>query len=259
MKKFKLFFVWFLLLVQLFSISESRCPSPCKCDLVNGNQKRVHCDLADSSQAAPLDSIDMDVDILEITPVRSGSRNAYGPVLPPDFGDFHRLSKLVIKNNGIQSIPTATARQLSQLTSLDLTGNGVKNLADLSLTNFRQLSVLTLAENQIGALSVGSGLEALTSLQNLNLADNQIVTVASNALRSQSFLRVLDLHNNEIQQLSNDFVGSIGRVERLDLRGNQLMNLPRGTVRKSLTFVFHPGCPKKTLFSIYYPPSSVRS
>ncbi|OQV17277.1 hypothetical protein BV898_08675 [Hypsibius exemplaris] len=228
----------YILIVLACSAVEARCPSACTCDLFNG-QKRVHCDVPDSSQSAPLDNIDSDIEIIEVTPLRHGQGNAYGPALPAVFAAFNRLSKLVVQDNGVQTLPAATSRQLAHLVSLDLTGNDINALTDLSLSPFRELTVLTLAENKLQTVSAGDGLQYLTVLQSLNLADNQIRTIQSNAFRSQTMLRVLDLRNNQLRQLPNDFFDTIKRVERLDLRGNQLLLLPRGLLRMiNLRFLY---------------------
>ena len=125
------------------------CPLGCKCDFENGF-KRVRCEVSDSSVNINFNELDPDIQFLEVLPRQRGRTDAFGPSLPDAFGsDFPQLRRLIVRNNGIQRIPAATARQLSKLITLDLVGNDIKDLRDLSLDNYPKLETLQVTDNYL--------------------------------------------------------------------------------------------------------------
>ncbi|GAU88001.1 hypothetical protein RvY_00774 [Ramazzottius varieornatus] len=223
------FLLTLLVLLQLHCSNAQQhhnCPLGCKCDFENGF-KRVRCEVSSSSVNINFNELDSDIQFLEVLPRQRGRTDAFGPSLPDAFGsDFPQLRRLVIRNNGIQRIPVATARQLGNLITLDLVGNDIKDLRDLSLDNFPKLETLQLSNN--GIAQVSDELRALRDLKQLALNTNQIRSISSGAFNGLPFLERIELRNNRLQDLPSNVFDSNIRLNYIDLRSNELTTVPRG-------------------------------
>ena len=241
-----------LLITFVEGQSHQRCPLSCKCDF-EGSGKRVRCQPSDSGVNINLSDIDSDVQFLEILPFKQSDHSVFGPSLPPVFQDFPQLQRLIIRDNGIQYIPPNTARQLSRLVTLDLSGmfcdnvierevnctlpwysiisfclaNQISSLRDLSLDNLPGLDSLQLSANLIQAIG-SNDLRPLRYLRALGLTTNRIDNIAPDAFRNQQNIEFLRLGTNRLQNLPSAVFDDLSRLRQLDLSSNQFSAIPDG-------------------------------
>ncbi|XP_050323875.1 leucine-rich repeats and immunoglobulin-like domains protein 3 [Bactrocera neohumeralis] len=135
---------------------------------------------------------------------------------------------------------------------LDLVGNKLNNTSVLQINNLTELIQLTLKRNQLESVPVFIG---LTALKQLNLANNRIQRISSEALEALPRLKTLDLsrnflhalessyfptnnrlghlilNSNEISSIDEDAFQHLGDLLDLELNNNRLVSLPAGVFR----------------------------
>ncbi|KAK8736268.1 hypothetical protein OTU49_004904 [Cherax quadricarinatus] len=175
------------------------------------------------------------------------------------FKGLNDLAKLLLKRNGLTSLPVDIFTDLTNLEALDLQSNLLVALPSRCFDNLRQMNVLVLKNNSISELpdDIFKNCESLkklyvsynnlsvlqsssfphprTSLELLDLANNNIsFSVQSNMdsasqlitleehfpLSEQTNLTLLCLSNNRIPVVSQAFTTNFPELEELDLDGN---------------------------------------
>uniref|UniRef100_W8B6H5 Leucine-rich repeats and immunoglobulin-like domains protein 3 n=1 Tax=Ceratitis capitata TaxID=7213 RepID=W8B6H5_CERCA len=105
---------------------------------------------------------------------------------------------------------------------LDLVGNKLNNTSVLQIANLTELIQLTLKRNQLEIVPVFVGLGAL---KQLNLANNRIQRINSEALEALPKLKTLDLSRNFIHALEPSFFPPSNRLAHLILNSNEISNI----------------------------------
>nr|XP_018907855.1 PREDICTED: uncharacterized protein LOC109037573 [Bemisia tabaci]XP_018907856.1 PREDICTED: uncharacterized protein LOC109037573 [Bemisia tabaci] len=162
------------------------------------------------------------------------------------FAESSRLLTLALNNNQIESLRRETFDHLRNLQTLDLSGN---RFTRLNLDIFEYLSdllVLRLNDNFRSSeenfiLSAGQRFErlemaatmltripiALTrSIRELDLSDNELVSLQCGEMDSYPLLRNLTLKGNKLTTVEEDSLGRLEYLLELNLHGNHLRQIP---------------------------------
>jgi hypothetical protein len=137
---------------------------------------------------------------------------------------LRRLEVLDLARNKVRDV--TPLRSLGRLADLDLSDNGI---ADLNSVNFRAIAHLPLrrlnlrsnlsrSHGRRTALSNLVPLEAMASMEELDLRDNHVADVSP--LGGMENLRILDLRGNRVSDVSP--LRSLRSLEKLNLRDNAL-------------------------------------
>ncbi|CAH0388022.1 unnamed protein product [Bemisia tabaci] len=162
------------------------------------------------------------------------------------FAESSRLLTLALNNNQIESLRRETFEHLRNLQTLDLSGN---RFTRLNLDIFEYLSdllVLRLNDNFRSSeenfiLSAGQRFErlemaatmltripiALTrSIRELDLSDNELVSLQCGEMDSYPLLRNLTLKGNKLTTVEEDSLGRLEYLLELNLHSNHLRQIP---------------------------------
>ncbi len=163
--------------------------------------------------------------------------------------ELEKLSELNLNNNRLSSLPTPLTRlrflehlnlstnnfeelpsgvyQLDFLQQLHAANNEIKTLEPF---DSKVLWIINLENNN---LTKFPSLEKQTSLEELNLADNQIRKMPETIPQG---LKILNLKGNQIEQLPDDLT-PYQHLEKLNLQGNPIPTGERVRIRQALFHV----------------------
>jgi internalin A len=139
---------------------------------------------------------------------------------PLEIAQLSNLTSLSLSGNHITTLPDAI-RKLNNLTSLSLSGNQLTTLPD-AIGQLRNLTSLDLSSNQLTMLPDAIG--QLRNLTSLDLSSNQL-TMLPDAIGHLRNLTSLDLSGNQLTTLP-DAIGQLRNLTSLRLSGNKLTTLP---------------------------------
>ncbi|KAK3876042.1 hypothetical protein Pcinc_019127 [Petrolisthes cinctipes] len=137
----------------------------------------------------------------------------------PQF-DFPSLNSLVLSKNNITSLPSDAFVLLPELTILDLSENHLSLLPVTLLHPVRKLSTLDLSRNRIVEIRPGQFNESFINV--INLQNNEIKEIPSEAFTDLLFLHTLDLSHNTIRSISDAAFMNIPHIHFLRLNNNML-------------------------------------
>lgn len=137
----------------------------------------------------------------------------------PQF-DFPLLNSLVLSRNNITSLPSDAFVLLPELKMLDLSENYLSSLPVTLFYPVRKLSTLDLSKNQISEIRPGQFNESFINV--INLQDNKIQEIPSEAFKDLLFLHTLDLSQNMIRSISDAAFLNIPLIHILRLNKNML-------------------------------------
>ncbi|XP_044755833.1 leucine-rich repeat-containing protein 40-like [Coccinella septempunctata] len=139
--------------------------------------------------------------------------------LPAGLGFLVRLTDLDVSNNKLIQLPPDIVN-MRGLRKLDVTHNELKFLPRIG--EMRRLELLFAQHNNIEELPDFEGSECV---QEIYLGNNYIKTVPPAFCESLHHLKILDLRDNKIEELPSN-AGSLQSLIRLDLTNNDLDSLP---------------------------------
>ena len=153
------------------------------------------------------------------------------------FDGLDKLKKLTIKTSAKSSVlivDQGSLQGLPSLRTLDLSGNGIRSLPQSELCNLPELLSLDLSYNEIGSLREvlserqQKEEECLSSLELLNLANNEITTLEDSDIFWPLYrLKELKLSANFIRHVQGSSVAIKSEsLQVLDLSQNQITSLP---------------------------------
>lgn len=141
------------------------------------------------------------------------------------FVQLPRLKILRLQSNGLTSSTITKLRGLLHLEKLDLSNNALMGPLNFSsFPRFPNLLDLNLAHNQISSVAK-EALSSLESLQSLSLKYNMIDVLEDNAFRGLSMLTYLDLAHNRMVAVSEASLAHLTKLEFLDVSHNFLRAL----------------------------------
>jgi Leucine-rich repeat (LRR) protein len=141
-------------------------------------------------------------------------------MLPDWLGSVSSLTKLILRNNKLSSLPSLGG--LENLESLNLENNVLVTLPP-SAAELRSLKMLLLSQNMLKELPAVFG-ERLTRLAKLTVDSNQLAQLPPDFGRLSS-LAEAHLEHNQLTALPESF-GQLGALVALHLQHNQLSTLP---------------------------------
>ncbi|XP_034039941.1 leucine-rich repeat-containing protein 38 [Thalassophryne amazonica] len=112
---------------------------------------------------------------------------------------------------------------------LNYSGSAFSHVPWSAFTNWTKLEILDLSDCNIS--SVGMSEAAGSTLREVYLSHNQLVSLPMDFLANESSLMVLDLGWNLLQELPKNFLQDSNNLKVLDLQGNQLRFLPRSVLQ----------------------------
>ncbi|QDK79030.1 leucine-rich repeat protein [Spirosoma sp. KCTC 42546] len=134
-------------------------------------------------------------------------------------GSLKQLQKLSLSHCGLDSLP-ATLAQLMNLNELGLMGNKLRQMPNIwKLTNLQNLNI---ANNQL--VSLPEELGRLTHLETLAAYNNKLTQLPASIGRLVN-LRLLSLQANQLEQLPEE-LGKLRKLQFLSLNNNQLTGFP---------------------------------
>ncbi|XP_001372439.2 toll-like receptor 13 [Monodelphis domestica] len=135
------------------------------------------------------------------------------------------VTHLNLTHNQIQTVPSRSFVNLSNLVDLRLEWNFIWDLGPEAFQGLKNLTLLNLVENKLQ--SINSSFEGLSSLKTLLLSHNQISWIQENAFVPLINLQYLNLSRNAITTFSNVLaaVQHLPCLEVLDLTYNTIASL----------------------------------
>ena len=120
-----------------------------------------------------------------------------------------------------------TADQLGRISVLSLGSERIETLQSDDFAGLTSLEQLDLYDNDLTALppNIFAG---LTNLRQLNLWHNDLTTLSPNVFADLTNLRVLDLDDNDFADIPPDVFTGLTNLERLWLNDTRLTTLPSG-------------------------------
>ncbi len=120
-----------------------------------------------------------------------------------------------------------TAEQLGRISVLSLGSERIETLQSGDFAGLTSLEQLDLYDNDLTALppNIFAG---LTNLRQLNLWHNDLATLSPNVFTGLTNLRVLDLDDNDFTDIPPDVFAGLTNLEKLWLNDTRLTTLPSG-------------------------------
>ncbi|XP_068229005.1 chaoptin [Palaemon carinicauda] len=137
----------------------------------------------------------------------------------PQF-DFPLLESLILSKNNITSLPSDAFVLLPELRMLDLSENHLTLLPVTLLHPMKKLTTLDLSMNKIMEIRPGQFIESPINV--INLQNNEIKEIPSEAFKDLFFLHTLDLSHNGIRSIGDSAFLNIGLLHILRLNDNML-------------------------------------
>ncbi|XP_070557532.1 leucine-rich repeat-containing protein 4-like isoform X2 [Ptychodera flava] len=172
-----------------------------------------------TSQPSPCPSVCICSPVENGTKVDCSERGLHGI---PD-GLPSSTTILWLNNNNIQILPERAFINVARLEYLDLSSSNIQYLAAGAFDRLSNVRVIDLSKNSID--SVTHALDGLNSLENLNLAENQLETLPNDVFNSLSSLQVLTLNGNRISTITPSTFDPTPQLRKLYLSNNQLTDL----------------------------------
>ena len=138
--------------------------------------------------------------------------NNLGGKLPPEIGNFEKLTNIYLANNNISGSIPAEIGNLTDLAYLDLGYNDLSGIIPVELGNLSNLTYLRIRANHLNGY-IPEDLSNLSQLSYLDISDNQFTGSIPLKLGLLSNLNVLNLQNN---QLTGEIPGELGDLLSLD-------------------------------------------
>ncbi|XP_076396670.1 uncharacterized protein LOC105663905 isoform X4 [Megachile rotundata] len=190
-----------------------------------------------------LDYIDLEKNYFETLPKRIFERlqqlsylslNSNRLITLPDriFSDTTNLRHLNLSENCLTSISRDLFGNLKSLEDLDLSHNGLKEIEDTSFNSLMNLRSADLSYNQL-TLSFSikneygnkSPFHNCTSLNVLNLHNNNISHIFEDWVKDHTQLRILNLRNNEISHISAEDLQFVSDNITVYLQHNKIQHI----------------------------------
>ncbi|XP_078348618.1 follicle-stimulating hormone receptor-like isoform X2 [Oculina patagonica] len=140
----------------------------------------------------------------------------------PNLTGTSSLQYLTLTFNEIRELPENLCQNLKNLVDLTLNFNKIVRIPDLA--ECTSLSVLKIEHNEIE--SIGSSLRNLGNLKDLTLKGNKIKRLPSRTFEGVTKLETLNLAKNEIKSIADDAFAPFEMIKVLDLSFNAFPVLP---------------------------------
>ena len=135
--------------------------------------------------------------------------------------DGGRVTRLVLRDNGLAGEVPPELGALTHLRTLDLSGNALTGPVPEELGSLVHLTFLALANNGLTG-PIPTQLGSLAGLETLELGDNALTGPIPSGLGSLADLEVLGLGNNHLSGRIPPELGSLHNLTSLGLNGNNL-------------------------------------
>lgn len=166
----------------------------------------------------------------------------WGPTRSLDLTDrslhgLKELQTLYLGDNSMRVLPESVFCPLINLQTLNLTRNRLRSserlgFGDVSTKSSscasNDLQKLDLSFNELRTLPENAGFSRLRRLQLLDLRNNNLSDVNSDALTGLVSLRVLNLANNKIENLPQGLFSNSRELREVHLQNNSLYSLAKG-------------------------------
>lgn len=144
-------------------------------------------------------------------------------------GFAEKRSDLMIEDKGLGSLEgIEDVPNSADVLHLSLAHNNLR--AWPKIMAFSTLQSLNLSNNNVSVLTPGM-FSHLCHLKSLRLNSNNISTIPSGAFDGLAALEWLNLSRNNIQELPPDFLANLPQLISVDLESNQLREVPAGALR----------------------------
>ncbi|XP_026320689.1 leucine-rich repeats and immunoglobulin-like domains protein 1 [Hyposmocoma kahamanoa] len=153
------------------------------------------------------------------------SHNSISYLSVAAFEGISQLESLYLSYNKLSSIANI-AIKLRNLKSLDLSNNNLKYVGNYTFSNstVRSINLSTNAISEIKTLTFSS----VSDLQELDLSNNALTTLAFLNLGCGSDLKKLYFHKNMVDKVSNNTFAKVPSLEHLDLSYNVIQSIESG-------------------------------
>ncbi|KAG6445885.1 chondroadherin isoform X2 [Manduca sexta] len=148
-----------------------------------------------------------------------------GPYKNGVYGDI-ALETLNLGHNKIHSLDRYFFKYTPNLTRLYLNNNPIEildHVTMLALSSARNLEVLDLSKTEIGSIPLDA-FKGLAKLQQIDLSDNQFVTVPESLSLVGNTLKYLTFNNNPIVELNDDSFVGLSNLLELEVGENDYLD-----------------------------------
>lgn len=152
------------------------------------------------------------------------SQNKLTDLRNDTFSGMDRLEVLTMNYNLITNLRSDLFRNISQLVELNLEGNRITELSENVFSELPNMQVLNLRGNFLTTFSDEVFGSDPLNLKELNLKGNRLTKLSS--LSNLTSLTDLDLSSNQLLSLPEDAFKNLTNLETVDLSENQLLFLP---------------------------------
>lgn len=141
------------------------------------------------------------------------------------FTELRSLKILELIQNEIKIIENGTFDRQRKLNTLYLGRNAISSLVNVSFDGLESLRMIDLHQNKIRVLGSEMGFATLPNLEELNLADNEMLRIDPYAFTGLRRLKKLYLDKNRLSTVTVNVFSDLTQLVELDLSRNNLKNL----------------------------------
>lgn len=143
-----------------------------------------------------------------------------------NISSLHGYYKLMIENQNIPVLESVSVSDLKSVKSIVFLSDGIKQIKQNAFYNLKSLKRLRISGNNITVL--GPKIFSCEKLQHLDLSDNSIETVDTNAFANARSLRTINLDRNKLKTIDPEWLEHTQDVYEISLRYNLISELRKG-------------------------------
>ena len=134
-------------------------------------------------------------------------------------------TKLVLHVNGMTALPTEALSTLVNLENLELKGFSMSTLPDNAFDGLSKLQTLMLDSCGLATVRSSDFVKQQTSLLHLNLPNNALTSVPTEAIASLQNMITLNLAENQITTIASLAFNGVNNLQLLDMSQNGITSI----------------------------------